>query len=329
MKKHYKAQALAIIMIILIISSMIGFAVFARSQKSKKMAIQERNSSEAYQVADMILDNLLLSTLEQWLEVGGMVLGKTYEETYFEAFNKLPDPPKPPASQLILPINADMGIEGNYDIGSTQITQITQKLGHPLDLQALDICPLQEGLDNKYTLSLTRVAPGDVITIKPGQTFSFVVDGSSCVLFITVEEPIHSDAGLMVNTIHKEGEGIREYDYDHTTSYRFDDTYGNFTENWTLYDRNSKIQIPLHGRNISVVGLTAINNEVNFSYKAEQNAVPGGSCSDFDIYKLQASATCGGTYRAKEVIIPAERYTHSIFNYVFFNGNGNIGTGVQ
>ena len=83
MKKYYKAQALAIIMVILIISSMIGFAVFSRSQKSKSMAIQERNSAEAYQVSDMILDNLLLSTLEQWLEKG--MLGKTYVETYYQA----------------------------------------------------------------------------------------------------------------------------------------------------------------------------------------------------------------------------------------------------
>lgn len=324
MKKYYKAQALAIIMVILIISSMIGFAVFSRSQKSKSMAIQERNSAEAYQVSDMILDNLLLSTLEQWLEKG--MLGKTYVETYYQAGQGI-NPPEEEYGQLVFQTNAQMGIEAGYESGDRDITELTAQLGHPLNLQNLDICPLIEGLDNKYTLSLTRVRPNEVITIKPGQTFSFVLPEKDigCSLFITVEEPIHNDAGLMVNTIYKEGEGVREYNYDHTTSYRFGSN-PNFTGNWQLFDK--WISIYLYRQNILAVGLTAINNEVNFSYELAEPLI-GKTCPDFDIYKLQASATCGGTYRAKEVIIPAERYTHSIFNYVFFNGNGNIGTGVQ
>lgn len=323
MKKHYKAQALAIIMIILIISSMIGFAVFARSQKSKKMAIQERNSSEAYQVADMILDNLLLSTLEQWL--AHMEIGKTYEERYDEINASLPSTP------LVLPTNAQVEIQQGHAIRTTEISNLTEALGHPLNLQDLDICPLEGGPNNKYALSLTRVKPSEVITIKPGQTFSFVPKQETrCTLIITVEEPIHNDAGLMTNVIYQDGGDILGYDYPNTTSYRFDNGYSNFTGNWVLYQNPIEINLRKNwNTDVLAVGLTAINNEINFSYELVDLGMPWISCNDFDIYKLQASATCGGTYRAKEVIIPAERYTHSIFNYVFFNGLGRIGTDVQ
>ena len=57
-----------IIMIILIVSSIIGFSVFIRSIRDKKSIKQERESAEAYEVVDMILDNMLLSTSEQWEE---------------------------------------------------------------------------------------------------------------------------------------------------------------------------------------------------------------------------------------------------------------------
>ena len=39
---------------------------------------------------------------------------------------------------------------------------------------------------------------------------------------------------------------------------------------------------------------------------------------------LRASATCNGVYRAKEVLVPKVRSNYSIFNYVLFNGEGQL-----
>lgn len=328
-KNHYKAQALAIIMIILIISSMIGFAVFSRSQKAKRTAIQERNSAEAYQVADMILDNLLLSTLEDWLSKG--MLGKIYTESQFVSGNDYRDPENPTTGQLIKNINAkegDMEIQKGSDQGSRQITELIGSLGNPLNLQDLNICSLREHSQNEYRLSLTEITSQDIITIKPGQTFTFLREDRNfegCNLQISVINP-NNQQGLVVNKIYHDGNGIKDYDYSDTTSYKFSTSNTNFTGNWELKEGSSYSHIVLHHLNntISAIGLTAVNEEVNFSFSF--GAAFGSCSSNFDVYKLKASANCGGTYRAKEVIIPATRYTHSIFNYVFFNGLGNIGT---
>lgn len=327
-KNYYKAQALAIIMIILIISSMIGFAVFSRSQKAKRTAIQERNSAEAYQVADMILDNLLLSTLEDWLSKG--MIGKTYTETQFES-GQGNDPPDPVTVKLIKTINAQddgMEIQKGYDKGSREISDLTASLGNKLDLQNLNICSLREHAQNEYRLSLTEITSQDIITIKPGQTFTFLREDRNfegCNLQISVINP-NNQQGLVVNKIYHDGNGIKDYDYSDTTSYKFSTSNTNFTGNWELKEGSSYSHIVLHHLNntISAIGLTAVNEEVNFSFSF--GAAFGGCSSNFNVYKLKASANCGGTYRAKEVVIPAERYTHSIFNYVFFNGIGNIGT---
>lgn len=319
-KNHYKAQALAIIMIILIISSMIGFAVLSRSQKAKRTAIQERNSAEAYQVADMILDNLLLSTLEDWLSKG-MDKKPYYTETQFESGLDI-DPLDPITGKLIKTINAQddgMEIQRDYDRGSREITVLTGSLGNPLDLQNLNICSLREHAQNEYRLSLTTVPPNGDIAIEPGQTFTFLKenrDFSGCRLNITVKNG-DNNRGLVTNIISQNSDGIVPYDYDHTTSYKFGNS-ANFSGNWTQY--NKVIEIPLNN-NILAVQLTAVNERIVFSFNL-------GGCNNvnWDVWILKASANCGGTYRAKEVVVPAERYTHSIFNYVFFNGLGNIGT---
>lgn len=309
-KNYYKAQALAIIMIILIISSMIGFAVFSRSQKAKRTAIQERNSAEAYQVADMILDNLLLSTLEDWLSKGMDSKGEYVEKgPTTQASMK--------SNNIIRNVNAQ---EGNSHAGNTEISQLTESLGNKLDLQNLNICSLKEHSQNEYRLSLTKIQPNGDIAIEPGQTFSFLKEKRSfdgCTLNITVKDPKNNN-GLVTNIISKEGDGIKGYDYPDTTSYKFNNS-SNFSGNWV---NANPIQIPLSDNMLAVL-LTAVNERVIFSF-----SLSGTNCqnTNWDVWILKASANCGGTYRAKEVVIPAERYTHSIFNYVFFNGIGNIGT---
>ena len=103
-KETYTAQALAIIMIILIVSSIIGFSVFIRSIRDKKSIKQERESAEAYEVVDMILDNMLLSTSEQWEEK----------------------------------------MSKDHDYINEDIKNITNELEHELDVYSFKICPLPE-----------------------------------------------------------------------------------------------------------------------------------------------------------------------------------------
>lgn len=328
-KKTYNAQALAIIMVILIVASIIGFSVFSRLMTQKRATIQERNSSEALEVADMILDNFLLSKPEDWVEAG--MVGNTYKETLFipENVQGLVDNE---ISKITTTIHAqdDMIIQTGPDSSSNAITKLTQELGHKLDLQNLNICPLSEH-NNEYTLQLSRTNDDTDFPLRPGETFVFPIKGRSfengCTINITFPNP--TDGGFTVNKIFIEGEGIKAYDYADTENYCFSKGISspispcgnsNFTgTGWTT--SSGSLSIPLNS-NLERIQLTAIGSDLTFRFSMSKE------CTDkIQLWQLRASATCSGTYRAKEVIVPDVGWSYSIFNYVLFNGKGNISSG--
>lgn len=331
-KETYKAQALAIIMVILIVASIIGFSVFSRLMTQKRAAIQERNSSEALEVADMILDNLLLSKPEDWVEAG--MVDKIYEETFFQR-GYVPDPIRPPDSKVTTSIHAqeDMEIQKDPDSGSNAITKLTEQLGHKLDLQNLNICPLSER-DNVYTLALSKTNDDTDFVLRPGETFVFPIKGKNfgpgCTINITFPNP-PDNSGFTVNKIFIEGDGIKAYDYPDTMNYCFTGSFAslnpkcgndNFTgSGWTQFGAKETLSLPVSDSPLERIQLTAIGSELTFRFSM------GGCNEQIQLWQLRASATCSGTYRAKEVIVPDVGWSYSIFNYVLFNGKGNMSSG--
>ena len=340
--KTYKAQALAIIMVILVISSIIGFSVFSRITNQKKNLIQERDSAEAYQVADMILDNLLLSEPEDWVEAE--MPGITYTESLYKVGDVV-DPVSPPSSQLTTKINAEsewekektvineMEIEKDNVTGKKEISDLTKRLGHALDLQSLNICPLNEH-DNKYTLQLTNTNEDTIFDLRPGETFVFPLAeggfGGNCQINLTFPKAKTSQGGFTVNNIYTEGDNIKAYDFADTKNYCFAQEGNCSNENFTnpkgwdklASDTDTPLQLPIGGTH-ERIQITAIAEDLSFKFSMSD-------CDkDIELWQLRASATCNGTYRAKEVIVPNVGWSFSIFNYVFFNGFGDISSATR
>lgn len=330
-KKTYKAQALAIIMVILIVASIIGFSVFSRLMTQKRATIQERNSSEALEVADMILDNFLLSKPEDWVEAG--MVGNIYKETLFIPGN-IQGHVDNEISKITTKIHAqdDMIIQAGPDSSSNAITKLTQELGHKLDLQNLNICPLSEH-NNEYTLQLSKTNDDTDFALRPGETFVFPIKGKDfgqgCTINITFTNP-PTNGGFTINKIYIEGDGIKAYDYADTENYCFSKGISspsspcgnsNFTGmGWTTSSGSLSIPITSNPK-MERVQLTAIGSDLTFRFSMD-------NCNEqIQLWQLRASATCSGTYRAKEVIVPDVGWSYSIFNYVLFNGNGNISSG--
>lgn len=328
-KKTYNAQALAIIMVILIVASIIGFSVFSRLMTQKRATIQERNSSEALEVADMILDNFLLSKPEDWVEAG--MVGNNYKETLFIP-GGAGGSGGPIKTNIITSTHAqdDMIIQAGPDSSSNAITKLTQELGHKLDLQNLNICPLSEH-NNEYTLQLSKTNDDTDFALRPGETFVFPIKGKDfgqgCTINITFTNP-PTNGGFTVNKIFIEGEGIKAYDYADTENYCFSkgisspsSPCGNSNFTGTGWTKSSgSLSIPLTS-GLERIQLTAIGSDLTFRFSMD-------NCNEqIQLWQLRASATCSGTYRAKEVIVPDVGWSYSIFNYVLFNGNGNISSG--
>ncbi len=302
MKKNtYRGQALAIIMIILVVSAIIGFSIIIRSVRDRKAALQERTSAEAYEVVDVILDNMLLYSLKEWNEKG-LILGAQKVE-----------------------------VDGREDI-----TSLLSSLGSPINLQSLSICPLS-GTENRYTLSLAETDENTLYTVEPGQSFTFMVNGESigenCKINIDFDIP-PSNTGFMLNYIYKDGStptSIKDYDYPDADTYCLGTAEPNTCENFGKPEGlNAKQHNPntlfvidagekARSNPIDKIQVIAVNNRIIFKFSATDCPV-----GIFDMISLRSSATCNNTYRAKEVLIPKIRSNFSLFNYVLFNGTGSM-----
>lgn len=289
--KTYSGQALAIIMIVLVVSSIIGFSVFNRSLRDKKSTIQERDSGEAYEVVDILLDTMLQYSSEEWMD--GITLGTEY--SYMGGIGNLQD--------LLL---------DNYGF----------------DINSLNMCKVQDG-SNKYTLKLDYGNSDTLYQVEPGQAFTFLVEEgdqppANCkirVTFITTGLP--ENTGFMLNQIFRTSNAIptqiADYDYPNALTYCLIGSCPNFDKfppglptfsNPFDIDMNQPLLIDR-------AQIIAINNPIQFQFE------PTTECEDrFKTLVLRTSATCNGVYRAKEIIVPVHRAHYSIFNYVLFNGNG-------
>jgi len=286
--KTYSGQALAIIMIVLVVSSIIGFSVFNRSLRDKKSAIQERDSGEAYEVVDILLDTMLQYSSEEWMD-GRIAFKETYE-TNGATFN---------LQNLLALYNPDF------------------------DIDSLNMCKVEEG-SNKYTLKLDFGNADTMYQVEPGQSFTFLVPagqapGPSCeitVNFVTSNLP--DNTGFMLNKIFRTpdytSEQIAVYKYTDADTFCLS-TCSNFTKNPSIPTSPSSFTIPMPS-GIDRAQIIAINNPIQFQFSTN-------NCGDmFRTLVLRTSATCNGVYRAKEIIVPVHRAHFSIFNYVLFNGNG-------
>ncbi len=293
-KKTYSGQALAIIMVVLVISSIIGFSIFTRSLRDKRSTVQERYSAEALEVNDNILDYILQNINEG--EISGLVIDREYAS------------------------------DGVYNIRNLL------NMGNNL-FNKLTVCSLDEP-NNKYTVKLFYGDNDTVYQVEPGQAFSFVVpEGQeikedTCIINVKFQpEDIPANTGFTINKIYRTsptGATIKDYDYSDAETYCLSTNCTNFEKNPknpndVRWDPATTLEILAGGVNLDRAQLIAINSRIRFTYE------PTAACGDlFKTLILRSSATCNGVFRSKEAIIPVHRAHFSIFNYVLFNGSGEM-----
>jgi hypothetical protein len=268
-KVKYEAQALAIAMVVLVVSSLIAISVYSRTMKDKGLTLEERSSAEALEVSDVLIDRLTQFSMNIVIdEILAMDLVEEGTEYPYDTGIVLKENN-----------NGDSNITELFRSESLQILNESQSLSDLLS----PLCPTDKG--GEYQITLKEADEDTYYEIKPGNVWSLpaknLIQQDGCNVDIRLAVRGDTRAGFTLMKIYcsydAEGNvvGCKEYDFggmgdeyspenDDILNYCFSDdgiecNNVNFEDNnnWIRYNPNevgegeNLIDIPLPS---SVVG---------------------------------------------------------------------------
>jgi len=322
-KEKYTAQALAIAMVVSVVSSILAISIYSRVSKDKTLSLDERNSAEALEISDLILNYLTASPIET-----------TIEKLELTGTQSLDDP---------------SGITITENETKTEISDLLDTLtGVTNSLDNLSICPISIA-ENAYFLNIRKADLETYFEVRPGQIMALPIKGialptdpSACNTTIQTAVRGDSGAGFSITKVYArtytdgiaasykpyEEADVVNYCFASSTTCNSEGTLGGGL-NWIPFkdDGSEDITVALNEKktfnaveySLDEVKITAIGGTIGISY-----SIPTACTQELNMINVQAGANCSGTYRGKSVLIPAKQWEVPIFNYVLFNGEGTL-----
>ena len=338
-KNKYEGQALAIVMIVLVVSSLIALSVYSRTMKDKGLTLEERASAEALEVSDFILDKITAYPIYTVIEAIGRV--QDIEGSGPEEGEEL--------DLVTGVVLEESGANDTFKISAVMeelgILESNQRVSDLLD----PICPITDTIKNEYQLTLITADEDIYYEIRPGQVWSLPAKNiilqstlsDECSLGMKFAVRGSSKAGFVLTRFYcsyddqLNATGCDEYIGEHIENYCFSDdgencNNSNFDDNsdWVKYNPEDGDGIPVitetmgspeGGAFPSEVRIKAVGGTIGISYVLPPQCAP-----DFRLFVLRVTANCSGVYRGKEILIPEQKWHNTLFDYVFFNGEGSI-----
>lgn len=306
--KRYAAQALAVVMIVLVVAMVIGMAIYSRTLRDRERVMNEQASAEALELTDSILEVTRGTPLETFETVcsnpvygegltsqsGCTVMGASNVKTFLEATG-----------------NSSSFVD-NFASCSASGSQVGLQIGYA-------------NYDDDYE-------------IRPDAVRSFVVrqqtpSPTSCTLDLEFEPRASQNAGVSISKVFATSydsngnpETYKPYEYADTTQYCLYNSGGTcpdadvLTGVWQPLSTSTTLSIPLNEANLDEIRVRAVNAPVGMKFRLSSNQC----VQDLEMIKIVVSATCNGSWRAKEIQVPQQEWSLPLFDYVLFNGNGAL-----
>ena len=300
----YKGQALAIVFVLLIVGSVIGFALYARMIRESERAVGERASSEANELAETTV---------------GLINSSNYESLKSECVLAFLDCEEEDLS-------TEKGCR-QYNISLLELEDFFTCLNLDVDFSShnFDFDP-----DTSYCfgeLFLRYGLADDEVTIEQDNAYSIFLGGTdwdSCELSFYMTGSDLAE-GFVMSTFygqHDEAGNILSYkDYEPSDIIGFSyserekwETYSSGTQALTFPSTypSSKGDYSLHE-----VRFKALSDSSNLRWESSR-------CPISQYLIMEVGMTCGGKYVGKSFMIPSEIFAPSMFDYVLFNGRGEL-----
>lgn len=317
--KSYSGQAIAIVLIVLVVAVIIAMAILSRTLKDSQRITNEQESAESIEIADSLLDALKDLTLEDFAEFaqgdGNSICN--------------------PNGSIQ---NYDFYIHG-CEISSENISTLINYFDE-FDLEAIfntvnqDLSQQCVEESSGYRILFERADVSEEFEIAKDTVFAFVPAAGTTTnpaCQVSVQATPYGNSRLINTNVYttRDGNnqisGYKEYNYSDTRGFCF--STGCNTSNWEYPGANptspiviSAVTSPPPTYYLNEVRLRAINGTVSVSASTNPAA-----CVDTGTYmKISAIVNCGDNSRGKEVVVSDEDWAPEIFDYVLFNGDGDL-----
>lgn len=298
-KKSFKAQALALVMIVLVVASIIGVSLFSRMAKDKELAISEQDSSIASTQVDAMLDFLIGADI-QILET---VLGESGR--VFES----------------------MSAYGNFLAGEEE----GEKIIDSVTKEKLDVawCPGE----SSEKVSINFAEPLDFFEVQPGSVMAYSIGEVtvSCNLALKLKA-MDEHAIFVVKRVYDNGGVISETTNNYCINQGVGgDCPGNIEnveneENLQSlpFDNSDKVytfDIDLQkekGDKVVEIRFLPIKGVLGMAVGLSEGGCAG---VQFKPIKITAEANCNGSYRGKQMFLPGSGSLgySTIFDYGIYD----------
>lgn len=328
----YEGQALAVVMIVLVVAVIIGMAIYARTQSEQRKVADERSSEESATISDTVLVGIADTSVSEMAEI---INDSSTNPTIHNLCNTdgngsydfLEDGCKLSTTS---DVTSFLEYLDGLVVGDSTLAGISALVEDELVNECGDEAA-------NISLDLSPVEEGEEITIENGQVFSLVSYDtgvpSGCNISVTAS-PDHegSSSGIAYHaTYFSPSAGYKGYAYSDAKAFCFFDCSTDSqwatinptpTNNgWSVrtppftFTVNSILSGPYY---LEELRLRAVKDDVRFSWQTSPN-----SCMELEeIIRARVSVTCGDTSRAKEVIVPKASWAPALFDSAIYNGSG-------
>ncbi len=301
--KKYKGQVLEIVLVLLLVGSILGFALYARFIRESERVVDEKASAEANELTETFIGLVSSSDYEKLKDENVLeVLDCNQEQLKSSECRK--------AGLSMENLNTyfeRLGVDGaNFEV---------------FDFNG-DYCSAEVAM--RYGLA------DDEVTIEQDESYSIFLDSanwSSCEVNFIMRNNGFSD-GFVMSLLYGdylEGELVSYKEYESGDIIGF--TYSDVSKaNWQPYSSGiqplsfpSTYGFEKEDYKLHEVRFKSLGGSSNLRWE-----VSDFGCEIDEYMVMEVGATCGGKYVGKQFIIPGEVFSPALFDYVLFNGTGPL-----
>ncbi len=318
--KKYSGQVLAIVLVVLFVGVIIALALLARTMSDQRQAVEERGSADSLEIADTVLtsvQDLELDEMIGWFDDSSVcddgdgvftdfeTDGCTLDIEEFEQFCEF------------------FEIEEYYD-------SVIESMMGTCEYSAVS------DIDDSFVIYFRFLDEDDFLEIEKDSVFSFVFKSdntNACTVELSAK-PIEDDpAGIVYTSIYgtaSAGEltNYKPYDFSDIIGQCINgdcDSSSNFLDwNTSSIDSNS-LQKNTFNNIKSFSGTNYSLYELRVRpVGADILLARGGTCPMEQYVWMESIVNCKGSSRGKYFVLSNEDWAPALFDYVLFNGEGNL-----